>query len=141
MISKPMTSRQRGVGLIEVLLSVLLISVGVVGLIKLQAYMDKKAEFAIKSTEALYLAESKLEYFRSRSQSGTHGTISFSAIASGQETTNGYTLKWDISSPGLTPAMNDAVKVIEITASWKNREQTTESVQLRTMLSKYSEFD
>ncbi|PWI34695.1 pilus assembly protein PilV [Vibrio albus] len=136
-----MTSRQRGVGLIEVLLSVVLISVGVVGLIKLQAYMDKKAEFAIKSTEALYLAEAKLEYFLSRSQDGADGTIQFDTIGSGSETTGVYTLNWTVSEPGLTPELNSALKVIEISASWKNREAETESVQLKTMLSKFSEFD
>ena len=138
-----MISNQKGMSLIEVLLSVLLISVGVIGLIKLQAYMDKKADYAVNSLKALHAAEAKLEYFRTRSIDGGNGTITFASINDGSDTLNGYDRRWTVTSPALDPALelDGTLKLIEVTASWNNRLGESQSVKLKTMLSKFSEFD
>lgn len=61
-----MRTKEQGFSLIEVMITFLLIGVSVLGLIKLQAYIEQKADFALHSVEALNLAEQKLEWFRTR---------------------------------------------------------------------------
>ncbi|CCN35378.1 putative Type IV fimbrial biogenesis protein PilV [Vibrio nigripulchritudo SO65] len=136
MISK----KQMGFSLIEVMIAFLLFGVGMLGMVKLQTFMEHKSEHAARSLEALYLAESKLEHFRKRSVSGANGTILFGSISSGSEAkSGGYTLTWSVSQ--ATGTVSSAVKVITIDSAWQDRLNTTQKVTLQTMLSKYNEFD
>ncbi|MCX8789059.1 type IV pilus modification PilV family protein, partial [Vibrio parahaemolyticus] len=81
-----MISKQKGFNLLEVLISFLLIGVGALGLTKLNVYLERESEYAIKSIEALRLAENQLEWFRTRGASdalSTISTASFASIATG----------------------------------------------------------
>jgi len=51
-----MRCKDQGFSLIEVLITFVLIGIGTLGLIKLQAYIEKQADYAIYSVEALNLA-------------------------------------------------------------------------------------
>ncbi|WP_104401935.1 type IV pilus modification PilV family protein [Vibrio penaeicida] len=136
MISK----KHQGFSLIEVMIAFLIFGVGVLGLVKLQTFMEHKSEHAMRSLEALYLAESKLEYFRQRSVSGANGTITFDSIQSGTEVkSGGYTLTWTVSQP--TGSISSAVKIITVEGEWKNRLNANQKVSLKTMVSSYNEFD
>ncbi|KYN25983.1 hypothetical protein ATY35_12785 [Vibrio cidicii] len=135
-----MTSKQKGFTLIEVMISFLLIAFGVLGLAKLQAYMEQKAEFAASSLSALHKAEAKLESFRTRSLNGASsgaGTIKFVDIVDGADTANGLT--WSVTSP--SSALSTSVKSIKVVAKWSDRTKIEHSIELETMISKYSEFD
>lgn len=141
-----MIFKQQGFSLLEVLISFVLLTVGVIGLIKLQVFIDKKSEYAADSIGALYAAESKLEYFRTRSIDGEGGTISFSSIATQEsaELINGYHVTWSVidSLPTIiSGAMVVSLKEIQVKAQWENRWGETQEVVLQTMLSRYSEFD
>jgi type IV pilus assembly protein PilV len=63
-----MISKSKGFSLIEVLISFVVLTVGVLGLVKLQTYMEVKSENALITIDALYLAEEKLEYFQFRAR-------------------------------------------------------------------------
>lgn len=52
-----MRNKQSGFSLIEVMISFVLIGVGALGLVKLQAYIEQRADYAMHSIEALNLAE------------------------------------------------------------------------------------
>lgn len=137
-----MTSKQQGFNLIEVLISFLLIGVGALGLVKLQVYVEQKADFAVHSVEALHLAEKKLEWFRTRGASGALSTITpanfDSDLVTGSDASHPiYTLNWVVASPSLSGAL----KTIEIETHWQGRLGENESITLTTMISKYSEFD
>lgn len=135
-----MISKQKGFNLLEVLISFLLIGVGALGLTKLNVYLERESEYAIKSIEALRLAENQLEWFRTRGASAAMSTITpanFASIATGSSVTGSYVVEWEV--PAAT--VSGTLKTITITSSWKDRIGETRSVQLKTMISQYSEFE
>ncbi len=141
-----MISNQKGFSLLEVLISFVLLVVGIMGLIKLQVYVDKKSEYAANSIQALYAAESKLEYFRTRSIDGEDGTIKFKTIVTQatSEVINGYKVSWDVidSMPIVVSGANvTTLKEINIKAEWSDRWNEVQEVTLQTMISRYSEFN
>lgn len=136
-----MRNKQCGFSLIEVMISFVLIGVGALGLVKLQAYIEQRADYAMHSIEALNLAEQKLEWFRTRGASSANPAIptaNFATdIVSGNDVSHPfYTLSWSVP---LQPCRGS--QTIHIQASWKDRHGETQSVELKTMISKYSEFD
>ncbi|MGR5207930.1 type IV pilus modification PilV family protein [Vibrio sp. PNB23_22_6] len=134
-----MISKQQGFSLIEILISFLLLGVGALGLTKLQIYMERKSDYAIQSMEALRLAENQLEWFRTRGASAALSTIStasFASISTGSSVIGSYTVQWDV--PAAT--VSGSLKTITITSSWQDRTGETQSVELKTMISRYSEF-
>ncbi len=135
-----MISKQQGFSLIEVLISFLLLGIGALGLTKLQIYMERKSEYAIHSIEALRLAENQLEWFRTRGASdalSTISTASFASIATGSSATGAYTVEWEV--PAAT--VSGSLKTIIVTSSWQDRMGETQSLELKTMISQYSEFE
>lgn len=135
-----MISKQKGFNLLEVLISFLLIGVGALGLTKLNVYLERESEYAIKSIEALRIAENQLEWFRTRGASAAMSTITpanFASIATGSSVTGSYVVEWEV--PAAT--VSGTLKTITITSSWKDRIGETRSVQLKTMISQYSEFE
>ncbi|ENM5766110.1 prepilin-type N-terminal cleavage/methylation domain-containing protein [Vibrio mimicus] len=139
-----MHNKQRGFSLIEVMISFVLIGVGALGLVKLQAYIEQRADYAMHSIEALNLAEQKLEWFRTRGASSALPTMpaaNFDTnIVSGNDVSHpSYTLSWDVSN--ASGVLSSALKNIRIEASWMDRHGETQSIELKTMISKHSEFD
>ncbi|MBE4589226.1 type IV pilus modification PilV family protein [Vibrio navarrensis] len=136
-----MHNKQRGFSLLEVMISFVLIGIGALGLVKLQVYIEQKADYAIQSIEALNLAEQKLEWFRTR------GATASSAIAvanfaddivAGSDTSYPpYTVTWSVPATVLSGAL----KTIHVQTTWTDRLGHPQSVELKTMISKYSEFD
>ncbi|MGV3002687.1 type IV pilus modification PilV family protein [Vibrio sp. E150_018] len=131
-----MISKQQGFSLIEVLITFIILIVGIMGLIKLQTYMERQADYAENSIKALHLAESQLEYFRSRSVSGADGTLPFSSISGSSSISGAYMTRWTV-----TESLSGALKTIEIETGWDTRWNERQSVALKTMISKYNEFD
>ena len=136
-----MTSNQRGFSLIEVLIALTIMAVGVMGLIKVQSFMEVKAENALKTLDALYLAEEKLEEFRTRAQSAAGGTIAYSSIVSQTESVSmaASTVTREVTVIGDSPV--SGAKKITVSVSWKDRMEQSQVVSLETVISKYSEFD
>lgn len=136
-----MRSKQQGFSLIEVMISFVLIGVGALGLVKLQAYIEQRADYAMHSIEALNLAEQKLEWFRTRGASSANPAMSvahFTDIQTGSDASHPrYKLSWSVPNPTLSGAL----KTIDMTASWQDRHGENQSVNLKTMISQYSEFD
>ncbi|MGF1688815.1 prepilin-type N-terminal cleavage/methylation domain-containing protein [Photobacterium japonica] len=136
-----MISKYKGFSLIEVLVSMLVLGVGVLGLIKLQTYMEVKSDNALTTIDALYLAEEKLETFRTRSQSAATGTMLYSAITSGSEslTVAGKPADRIVAVIDDSPVVGS--KKITVTVGWNDRWETRQEVKLETVISKYNEFD
>ncbi|ANQ20782.1 type IV pilin [Vibrio natriegens] len=135
-----MISKQQGFSLLEVLVAFLLLGVGALGLTKLNVYLERESDYAIQSIEALRLAENKLEWFRTRGASSAVSVIpiaDFDSIATGSSAAGAYTVEWVV--PPAT--ISGSLKTITVTSSWEDRMGQTQSVQLKTMISRYSEFD
>ncbi|MDD9176883.1 prepilin-type N-terminal cleavage/methylation domain-containing protein [Aliivibrio finisterrensis] len=135
-----MISKQKGFSLLEIMISFTIIGIGALGLLKLQTFIELKSEYATRSIEALYNAETQLEKFRSRSTSGAGGTITYNSIntSSDEITTNGvtYTLAWNVDN-----IISASAKHITISSAWDTRHGNKEFVTLETIISKYNEFD
>ncbi|NVP03453.1 prepilin-type N-terminal cleavage/methylation domain-containing protein, partial [Photobacterium damselae subsp. damselae] len=71
--------KPQGFSLLEVVITLAVLSVGILGLVKMQAYMEVKAENALKTLDALHIAESQMEYYQTRASnvSGATGLIPF----------------------------------------------------------------
>ncbi|WP_318514551.1 type IV pilus modification PilV family protein [Photobacterium leiognathi] len=156
-----MTSNVRlvkGFSLLEVIISLAVLSVGVLGLVKMQAYMEVKSENALKTLDALYIAESQMEYYQRRvnNVSGATGLILFSELEEDDPVTSKlkhclspeltvgtvFELDCDVAnvSGGLS-TLSSALKTIKVTVSWADRRGVSQAVSLKTAVSKYSEFD
>ncbi len=148
MTSKYNIKKQQGFSLIEVLIAFIILVFGVIGLMKLQSFMERQSDYALNSLTALQLSEAKLEYFRTRSEGGSTtatGTIAFADItsSSAQSTIGGiaYNTVWTVTSPPSSSTISSSVKTIQVDTSWLDRYNQTQVVSLKTMISKYSEFD
>ncbi|MFA0440089.1 type IV pilin [Vibrio sp. 10N.286.49.C2] len=137
-----MTSNQRGFSLIEVMISFCLISVGALGLVKMQTYIEQRADYASQSIQALGLAESQLEWFRTRGADAAMSTLpiaDFDAdIVDGIDATHSpFLIEWTID----TGLLEGRVKTIDIEVTWPGRAGQHQSINLQTKLTQYSEFD
>ncbi|HAS6348786.1 prepilin-type N-terminal cleavage/methylation domain-containing protein [Vibrio sp. IRLE0018] len=134
-----MQSKQRGFSLLEVLISFVLIGFGALGLVKLQVYIEQKADYAIHSIEALNLAEQKLEWFRTRgaTASSAIAVANFdSDIGAGSSAHPPYTVTWSVPNT----ALSGELKTVHVQTTWQDRFGNNHSVELKTMISKHSEF-
>jgi type IV pilus assembly protein PilV len=143
-----------GFGLLEVVIALGVLSVGVLGLVKMQAYMEVKAENALKTLDALHIAEAQMEFYQTRTNnvSGAVSTASnlipFSDLDNDDYclTANaigkGFVLYCDVSpvSEGLS-ALSKALNTIDVKVGWADRRGVSQAVSLKTAISKYSEFD
>lgn len=138
-----MQTKEQGFSLIEVMITFLFIGVSVLGLIKLQSYIEQRADFALHSIKALNLAEQKLEWFRTRGVLTPDASFNIASydndIVSGTEQTgNLYRLSWNVTEPNR---LSGSVKTISIEASWLDRHGNKQAVSVQTMISKFSEFE
>ncbi|WP_318517619.1 type IV pilus modification PilV family protein [Photobacterium leiognathi] len=149
-----MISNQKGFSLLESLITLAVLSVGVLGLVKLQIYIDRKADYALNSLEALQLAENKLEFFRTRSNvSGGTNTLYFDdpILAEGSYpvedivvsgSTYIFKRSWIIEDKmKLSGASSADAKVITVDVQWNDHWGNSSNVALKTLFSRYSEFD
>lgn len=136
-----MAIKQYGFSLIEVMIAFLLIGVGALSLVKLQAFVEQRADFAQHSITALNLAEQKLEWFRTRGASAATASLVANYphdFVDGEDSSHPlYLLQWSVPSTQLSGAL----KTIVVQATWKDRYGKDQSVQLKTMISQHSEFD
>ncbi len=141
-----MIFKQQGFSLLEVIISFVLLTFGIISLIKLQIFFDQRLDYATASIGALYAAESKLEDFRSRSQPDNKKMINFDSIRtnSNVELINQYYVTWQVVDKLSVIKWGTTVPILKditVKAEWNDRRGKVQSVILRTMLSRYSEFD
>jgi len=135
-------NKQSGFSLVEVMITFALIGVSALGLIKLQAYIEQRADYALHSIKALNVAEQRLEWFRTRGSRAAHMRVrtpdydrNIASYVCNEDPV--YKVSWDVHEPNPTLA----VKTITMEVSWFDRNGSKQTVSLQTMLSKYSEFN
>lgn len=122
-------TRQRGVGLIEVLIAAVVLAFGILALSKLEVTFLRGGSDAKARTAALAVAEQKLEELRGANDSAA----SFAAIASGTDTPSGtgsvvFARSWTVTN---VPATGTAdLKTILVTVSWSDETNTSQQVRL-----------
>ncbi len=135
-----MIFRQRGVSLMEVLIAMLLLTTAILGSAQLHVYMQRQAEYTVKSIQAMQQIDNKLESFRARSLTPVSGGIDFYSIVDGtMQGKHDIHLAWTVSP--VTGELASHLKQITMVASWQDREGNERSIHINTLLSAYSEFD
>ncbi|WED21299.1 prepilin-type N-terminal cleavage/methylation domain-containing protein [Vibrio sp. JC009] len=138
-----MTSNMRGFSLIEVLIAMFVLSVGVMGLIRLQMYAEHSSENSANRFQALFIAENRLEQFKGFSQPGGTGTLRFQDITSAEERID-ETFKLQVRVNNLTAqpwqefAGGVYAKRIQIEVYWEDRRGETKQVALQTLISRFN---
>ncbi|WP_429110106.1 prepilin-type N-terminal cleavage/methylation domain-containing protein [Aeromonas media] len=142
--------RQKGFGLFEILVTLVVLGVGVVGLVMLSKSALTASQDGRRYEVAMRLAESKIEEFRNFNSlvTATAPLTAYSAITSGNATKSqsgdSYTLAWTVTNQywnGATSAWQNTApagyllnypgrKQINTTVSWTNSEGVTASVAL-----------
>lgn len=140
---------QRGVGLIEALVSLLVLALGMMSFAALQARLRLNSDVAKQRAEATRLAQEQIESFRS------FGTLAaFDAVGSGNSTVTAssvasntnYTITRVVADAptGAAPLTGAPVKNLRVTVSWADRTaqvvggvlQDNQSVIFRTIIAR-----
>lgn len=139
---------QAGFTILEALVSLVIMGFGIFSLAGMQIAISSNADIAKQRTEAVRLAEQKIESFRSYTGIATtvvgQGTISASALnwnalvgGSDSITTNAtYTRTWTLGG-----TITDPMRALTVTVAWTDRTNTAQAVLLSTMLSKTDPAD
>jgi type IV pilus assembly protein PilV len=134
-------SKHRGFSLVEVMIAICLVGVGALGLVKMQAYIEQRSDYAYHSIQALGLAEMKLEWFRTRGADTTTSDMQVADfdtdIVNGSENHPPYIVTWQVPST----SMDGNVKTVEVDVDWVDRLGESRRLSLKTQISRYSEFD
>lgn len=128
--------KQRGISLVETVVTLAILSFGLVALMKLQAYLVGHSANSKEQTEATTLAQKKIEELRDYQQINTSsGVKSYDDITSGSQTVNGvastYTLSWAVTSNNVPDH-----KTIDLTVTWTDRSNVNHTINLSSIIAK-----
>ncbi len=121
--------RMKGQTLVEVLVSLLFITVGALALIRFQNYLAYDTSMAQQKGTAMLLAISRIETLRDfQVLNNTSGYTSYQSIASGSSTSAvsdaTYTITWTV-----TTFTSPDYKTVAVTVSWTDHNGNTQSIQ------------
>jgi type IV pilus assembly protein PilV len=153
-------SNKKGFSLLEVVISIGVLSVGILGLVKMQTYMEVKAENALKTIDALYYAEAQMEHiFRRQDDQGdvskaedirNNNLIPWGDILTDKNKCWGDPVSNDLGIKltcqftlfnGTLDAISNSGGTYRVTSQWFDRHGNAQSIELKTAVSRYSEFD
>jgi Tfp pilus assembly protein PilV len=122
--------KHNGQTLVEVMITLLFISISVISLIRFQNYLAYDNSLAQQRGDATVIAQSTIENLRDyQVLNNTSGYTSYQGISSGSSTVSGatatYTVTWTI-----TTTANPSFKRIDVTVSWTDRNNAAQSVRL-----------
>lgn len=130
------SARQRGVSLVEAMVSLAAMGIGMLGLVGLQSTMRFNADIAKQRSEAVRLAQEQVEQWRSYSTlSGFRDdVVSFSGAAVAFSSTNtAYAIDASVGPPPAPPVV-PPLKDVSVVVSWADRASNPQSVRLVTRI-------
>ncbi|MBF8998986.1 type IV pilus modification PilV family protein [Vibrio nitrifigilis] len=117
--------RHQGIGLIEVLVTMLLISLSVLGLMKSHLYLLQHQDAALVKQQAYQVAHEQLSEWQRQSYSETWFD---ERLHSGHSVVDTYTMNWRVS-----PLMNAHLKLVELKVSWNDKQFGEQSIEIKTI--------
>jgi type IV pilus assembly protein PilV len=121
--------KSKGFSLIEVLITLVILSISLLALASLMAMTTRNNSFGSHVTEAATFAQDKLEELRVTSW-GNLPPFSGSDQRSGSTGIN-YTRNWSVNPN--PPSLNDTLRTITITVTWNDR--VNHSIRLLSVIS------
>src|SRR5882762_1654125 len=129
--------RQRGFSLVEALIALLVLSLGVLAMSKLQSHLRLNADVATQRSEAVRLAQEELEAMRSfATLTAAKGTRSYADIAASSSTL----------APGASRPVNTSFHVdraigegngfrtVSVAVDWPDRAGRTQRIALQSVV-------
>jgi type IV pilus modification protein PilV len=125
---------QKGVTLIELLVTLLILTIGIAALIKFQMTYFYYYDLSKQRAEAIFLAKAKMDALRAfETIPTTSGKFAYNDIVSGSSTSTGnnatYSINWTV-----TTYTNPNYKTVNITVSWTDRRNAAKSISLSSII-------
>jgi type IV pilus modification protein PilV len=143
--------RQRGFTLIEALVALLVMAFGMLAIAGMQATLSRASEVAKQRSEAVRLAQMKIEQLRSFEQitadagkvdyasDVVSGNDTFSPTVGAYATNTSFDRVWTVTRDGVNaPAADgsDPQKWVSVVVTWNDRTGQQQRVQLTTVISR-----
>lgn len=137
----PRQRSEKGVTLVELLVTLFILTIGISALIKFQGNYFYYGDLSKQRSEAVILAKSKLATLRNyQVLSTTSGYNAYEDISSGTSTTTAtnttYTITWSV-----TENTSPAYKTINVVVSWVDRNNNSQGITLSSIIGKIDPSD
>lgn len=122
-IRPAIASRQRGLGLVEALIALLVLSLGMLAVVRLQPLLRQHAEHARQRCEAVRLAQEDIERQR------TSGSAAGSVVVDEDSASTRYELRRVVDATSWPNA-----RAVTVTVHWNDRDGQPQAVRLATLI-------
>lgn len=131
-----------GIALIEALVALIVVSVGLLGLVKLETVLIASSADARARAEAMTLAQSKLDQLRHYVLQGEHFVLTGSpstcaegtVVTDGSDTATGVNVPLFTRTWAVTPDCTNQRHRILVTVAWADADNAAQSVNLNTVM-------
>jgi Tfp pilus assembly protein PilV len=134
---KRVPSFGRGLALIEALVALTVTSIGLVSVLGVQVVLRQNADLAKQRSEAVRLAQEDIEKWRSFATVASPapaGSVSYAELATGANAPEtGSNTSFTVSRV-VTETAAPAYKTLAVTATWRDRNNVDQAVQLNTTI-------
>lgn len=140
--------KQAGFSLVEALVAFIVVGFGMLALAGMQLSLSRSADNAKQRTEAMRLAQDKMEALRSFT-SLTTGTVNWNGLAGGNDSISSYTIGSTVvgSNTSYTRtwtiggASTDVQRSINVSVSWSDRAGSSQSLSLSSVIARVDPQD
>ncbi len=136
MITHTTKAKQRGITLVEVLITIVVVVIGVLALAKLEKTLWYHGQLLEQQHQALALAQQKIEELRQFETLKTEtGKLAYQDIVSGSsnvsKSNTSYAVAWNVSE-----YVDPDYKSINVTVTWSDSSSASHNVNLVSRISK-----
>lgn len=124
---------QRGFSLVEALIALLVMSFGMLALSGMQLSLSRNADVAKQRTEAMRLAQARIEEMRSFTGIGT-GAINWNGLDAMVTTTTTTNTSYTVAS-AMSGVDTDALRAVNVQVDWVDRTGAAQRVSLASVIS------
>ncbi len=136
MTMRMIKTRQQGITLVEILITIVVVVIGVLALAKLEKKLWDHGQLLEQQHQAMALAQQKIEELRHFETLRTEtGKVAYQDIVSGSsnvsKSNSSYVVAWNVSE-----YVNPDYKSVNITVSWSDSSGASHNVNLVSRISK-----
>lgn len=141
-------SSSRGFALLDALVAFAVIAFGMLALVSMQSTLSRSADVAKQRTEAMRLAQDKIEELRSYTGISS-GAINWNNLANGSDTISSYTVAGVTQNTNtsftrtwtLGGAVGDSQRPLNVTVAWTDRANEAQQVTISSVIAKVDPAD
>ena len=131
---------RRGFTLLEALVALAVVSIGLMGVVRLQGLMVRYADVSKQRSEATRLAQQQIETLRSYTTiEVAAGQLSWNGLAGGNDSTStnaDFARTWTLSG-----SSSDPLRRVSVNVAWNDRAGEAQNVTLNSVISKTDPSD